>query len=172
MVELIPKEEERSWLQNIFFFVSLGVLAISIVTFFVFKNRAAKTEEAVAVLNQRLVVGPSEEERVLEQEVLAFKKRIEDFAVLASQRKDALPALPFLELSAHPNVVFTSFRLDVSKNTLGLTGATDSFRHLAEQVAIFQDSANIDTLELSKVALQGGQVTFALDIAFKEQFFK
>ena len=174
MVELIPKKIPKlpNWL-NILFYVSLLFLVLSITSYFVLNHFLEKSHANVAELNQVLETLESSENLSLREEVLGHQKRIKDFSYLMSGHLKSSNVFTFLEQACHPRVRFDKFDLDSRKATLKVSGTTQSFETLGQQLIILRKEALVENVTLSRLSMgRGGGVSFDLSISLKPQALK
>ena len=170
MVDIIPKQQETE-LSSIVLTIAVAVLIIAVGSFGVFfllKERSeGKLEEATA----SLIEGKSSEQVRLESEILQTKTKLEDFSVLAIEKKNIAPFFAFVEENAHPGVVFSQLALNPRENKAVLDGEIQSFRNLQEQINLFREEGSGE-VALTSISLgEAGQVRFVLSILFSQSFF-
>ncbi len=174
MVEIIPKREERTPpAVNILFIASLLLAAAVAGGFFILKSLQEQKRVSIQKLEQQLLADPSPEQKQLEDDVLGFKQKLGDFKVLADGRRTPLPLFSFLETSVHPAVIFTGLAVNLEKNEILLSGETDTFKHLDEQILLLRNKSEIKDLHLTKIELgDRGGVKFSVDLSFPVEFTK
>ena len=169
MVEIIPKQklEYPLWTQALFFGSMLFLLVV-IGGFFLTLSLQGRAQKALESIQGVLAQGKTPEEARLEQSIFRYRDKFNDFASLATERNDVRPVFEFLEAYTHPRVVFTTLNLEPTVRALKLVGATQDFRTLQEQMAIFQNREELGGLAISNIVLgEKGQVVFQLEIALK-----
>lgn len=174
MVEIIPRREERNPpIVNALFIASLLLAAAAAGGFFILKNLQERQRTAIQTMEQRLLAEPSSEQKQLEEDVLGFKQKLDDFKVLADGRRTPLPLFSFLETSVHPAAAFTGLTVDLEKSKIFLAGETDTFRHLDEQILLLRHKSEIQNLQLEKIQLgERGRVEFSVSLVFPAEFTK
>ena len=174
MVEIIPKREERTPpAVNILLVASLLLAGAVAGGFFILKSLQEQKRVSIQELEQQLLAEPSSEQKQLEDEVLGFKQKLDDFRVLADGRHTPLPLFSLLETSVHPAVAFTGLVVNLEENKILLAGETDSFRHLDEQILVLRNKSEIKDLHLAKIKLgDQGRVEFSVDLSFPAEFTK
>ncbi|MDO8474200.1 MAG: hypothetical protein Q7S62_01535 [bacterium] len=164
MVEIIPKQklEYPVWTQALFF-GSMLFLLVAIGGFFLTLQLQGRAQKELERIQGVLAQGKTPEEVLQEQSIFRYKDKFNDFASLAAERNDVRPVFEFLEAYTHYRVVFTTINLEPKLRTLKLVGATQDFRTLQEQMAIFQNREELTGLTLSNIVLgEKGQVVFQL----------
>ena len=174
MVEIIPRREERiPPIVNVLFIVSLVLAVVAAGGFFILKNLQEQRRGSIQNMEQRLLAEPSADQKQLEEDVLGFKQKLDDFKVLADGRRTPLPLFAFLETSVHPAAVFTGLTVNLEKNKILLAGETDSFKHLDEQILLLRRKSEVQDLQLEKIQLgEQGRVEFSVGIMFPPEFTK
>ncbi len=172
MVEIIPKREVSSHpIVNYLFLASLMTAVLVVAAFFLLQTLQQRTRSKVQELEQRLLAEPTADQKELEEEVLGFKQKLEDFEALAISRRTPLPLFSLLETSIHPSVVFTGLSINLEQNRVLLFGETDSFKHVDEQILLLRTKPEVLQLQLAKIELgERGRAEFALDLELPEVF--
>jgi hypothetical protein len=173
MVEIIPKPEVKTslWL-NILFYFSCGLLLLCLLSIFLLNLIQKKTilliRDLETVLSQNRI-----EAEPLEKEVLPQQKRIDDFAKILINRRRPTNFFLFLEKFTHPRIQFTEVNLDLAESKVGLSGRSESFLVLGQQVSIFERQKEVKKVNLSKLAIakEGGAV-FSLSLNLDPELFK
>jgi hypothetical protein len=168
-VTIIPKQkfEYPLWTQALFVGSIVFLLAV-IGGFFLLAQLQGRAQRELERVQGVLAQGKTSEEMRLEQSVFRYRDKFNDFAELAAARTDARPVFEFLEQYTHSRVVFTTLNFEPKLRTLKLVGATQDFRTLQEQMAIFQNKEELAALTLSNIVLgEKGLVLFQLDMGFQ-----
>lgn len=173
MVEIIPKsfEEIPAWQRILLYFLIFLVIAI-IIIYFLLGNLQKKSETYFQSLEERLSKEKAPQIAELKEENLDYKKRIEDFSLLFENHILNKKFFDFIEDKSHPKVSFSEVDLNSKSSQASLSGLTDSFLSLGQQVLIFREDELIEDLILSNVSIgKTGGVEFDLNIFFKEELF-
>jgi hypothetical protein len=173
-IEITPKPASKlSALLNDLFYFSLVLVLISISIFFVlnyYQNKASKTLQD---LETTLIKGKTQQDVVLEKEILGYQKKINDFSSLIVSHKNIPKFFSVFEKIAHPKVEFTKFILNAENFRLILSGKTGSFQFVDQQILIFKKENLIKDFTLSKLFIdKDGKVEFSFDILLNRQIFK
>ncbi|MDP3794218.1 MAG: hypothetical protein Q8R07_05745 [Candidatus Uhrbacteria bacterium] len=143
-------------------------LLVVIGGFFLTLQLQGRAQKELERIQGVLAQGKTPEESRLEQSVFRYRDKFNDFSTIAAERNDARPVFEFLEAYTHPRVVFTTLNLEPKVRALKLVGATQDFRTLQEQMAIFQNREELTGLTLSNIVLgEKGQVIFQMGMEFK-----
>ena len=174
MIEIIPKPAPKTPLwQNILFYVSLSLLVISVICYFGLSHFQKKSFQTLKALDQEMAAKQTSEDKALEAEVISYKKKIGDFSVLLSQHQMASKFFGAFEKMVHPRVWFSDFNLDLEKCKVTVSGSTDSFWTLGQQLLIFKRQPLIKEVNLSGVSIgTEGDIRFAFNLLFSPKIFK
>jgi len=173
VIQIIPKQRERSsFLANTLFYFSLILLLSVAVSYFVLNNFQQKAENDIGLLEAQLAAAEASPEAVLEKEVLNYQKKINDFSSLLSSHRYSSQIFPLIESVTHPKVVFSDFSLELAKGIVTLSGITDSFQTLDQQLTILKGEKLIKTAEVSDIVLEeDGRISFNLNLVPNQQIF-
>lgn len=168
MVEIIPKQrQEYPFFIQILFFGSIALLPAAVGAFFLLLSLEGKTKTALEKVEELLAQGKTAQEVSLETAIFRYRDKFNDFSSFVEDKHDVRPVFAFLERYTHPQVVFTTFTVEPSIQTVQLVGATTTFRTLQEQMAIFQNRQELTGLNLANIVLgEKGQVVFQLEMKF------
>ncbi len=173
MVEIIPKEAFKpSRGLNILLYFAIFLLFLSAGAYFALNNFLQKAENNVASLESEISQIMTPEKVALEQEVLSSKSEIDRFANLINQHLQTSAIFEIIQRSTHPRVWFTKFDLDSRQKTFSLTGETENFETLGQQILIIQNEEAISTVNLDTVSsTKDGKVEFVLSLSLKPDAF-
>lgn len=174
MVEIIPKsfEEIPSW-QRILLYSLVFLLIAVIVSLFLLTNFQKESESYLKTLKERLLEEGAPKVAELEEEILDYKKKIEDFSSLFENHILNTKFFDFIENKVHPQVFFSEINLDSKNSSLNLNGVTDSFLSLGQQISVFRKEELIKELVLSNISIsEKGGIEFNLTISFEEELFR
>jgi Tfp pilus assembly protein PilN len=174
MVEIIPKkvDETPSW-QKILFYVLVLVAVLLIITYFVLFYLQNQAEVTLSSLEARLQEVRDPEVSKMEAKVISYKKKVDDFAPFLNTHIMNSNFFNFLERNAHPQVVFKDLSLNADIGRVTLSGKTDNFLSLGQQLAVLDESPMVKNLVLSHVSLNDkGGVDFNLNLLLDENIFR
>ncbi len=173
VIQIIPKQQERSLsLANILLYFSLILLITVAASYFILNNFWQKTEKDIESLDKELAAADASPEAALEKVVLNYQKKINDFASLLASRKYSSQIFPLIESITHPKVAFSDFSLEISRGGITLSGITDSFQTLDQQLVIFKNEKLIKEANLSSISFKSdGRVSFNFDLVFDPKIF-
>lgn len=174
MVEIIPKPTAKfpPW-QNILYYLSVVLLIAGILTFFTLNHFIKKTETELKALEETLTKEKTAEEIALEKTVFDYQKKIQDFFVLINQHRYSWKFFDFFQGVCHPQVWFPKFTLNLKEYRVLVSGQTDSFSILAQQLLILQEEEKILGVELPQVSIgKEGKIDFLLNLSFDPKIVK
>jgi hypothetical protein len=174
MVEIIPKPEAKLpiW-QNIFLYLSFGLLLMAVLAYFILNVYLDRAETTSKNLEETLAKEKTAEEIALEEEVLDCQRRIGDFSKLIDQHLFSSKFFEFIEKNSHPQVWFSKLDLNPKEGKANLTGETDNFVVLYQQLQILRINPSVKNLNLVGIAIgKEGRVNFGLNLNFDPSLFK
>jgi hypothetical protein len=171
-IQIIPKSEEKQpfWLNFLFYF-SLLLVVLAVSSYFLLghlKNKAEKRYDDLVLQLSQTATG---EEKSLEKQIFETKKKVDNFSLLLNNHKYASQAFPLIEKLTHPDVFFSSFQMNVSTGEVMLTGVTENFQTLAQQIAALKGEKDISSLELSGLSSENGKISFTLNFILSQEVF-
>jgi len=176
MVEIIPKPEPVRKLppwQNIIFYFSIGLILLVIVAYFVVDIYLDKAETKLEERKKELAQTGTAEEIALERELINYEKKIQKFSTLIDQHLFSSKTFEFIEKNTHPEAWFSRLTLDPKKGEVNLSGDTESFVTLHQQVRILRASPSVKTLNLAGIAIgKEGRITFVISLILDPGLFK
>lgn len=174
MVDIIPKETPKtSKTLNFFFYFSIFIFILAITGYFVLNASLNKNKNTVQALDQEIKQIMTEERVELEKEIIFIKEKIDKFSLLVNNRSIARPVFEIIERSTHPQAWFTDFSFETKESKLSLSGETQNFITLWQQIFIFQQEEKINRLELVNFSInEKGLINFEADLYFNPDIFK
>jgi len=174
MVEIIPKpiEQAAQW-EKVLLYVLMFLVVVLTISYFLLAN----LEERSGVYNQELEIkiaqGRTTQRISLEEESFEQKKKIETIFPFLEAHTLSLEFFEFLESKTHPRIFFSKLNLNTEESKAILTGTTDSFSTLDQQLLVFNQDSLVEDLLLTAASLnkQGG-VDFNLEIYLNKNFFQ
>ena len=166
-IEIIPKAvvKKPSAVNYLYYFA----VAFLIGSFFIWftLNQMVKSSNVALEKIEKSLAEEKTAKKTLEDEVLSYKEKLDDFSLIFNSHKMNTRFFEFLESITHPKVFFSNFSLDSSKTKASFSGKTDSFKSLGQQILILKEQKNIKELVLSKVSLgKEGGIEFSIDFYF------
>lgn len=173
-IEIIPKEitKPSRWQITLLYF-SIFLLLVAILGYFALNYYfIKKADQEFQRLNDELTKARTPERVAIEKEVLDYQEKIEDFSSLILGYKKSSNFFDFIESITHPKVSFSELNLNPTTNQAGLSGRTDSFQALGEQLLIFQNAELIRSLTLSGIGVrEEGKIDFNFNLSLDPILF-
>lgn len=173
-IEIIPKKTEAKLpAVNILFYLSLILLIIFVLSYFVlgyFQKKSAKTLQNIEdIISQK----ETSEAKALKKKIFGYQEKIEVVASLLTSHQLSRNFFTRLEDLSCPKVFFSNLDLDVGKSQVSLSGQTESFEALGQQLLIFKKGEFIKDVNLTKVSIgKEGEIEFTIELSFDPQIFK
>jgi len=174
MVEIIPKPIEKvpSYQKKLFYFF-LFLFFFLIISYFILTSLQQKSETLLSDLTESISQGKTSQIIALEKEIINYQRKIENLFPLFENHKLSSRFFEFLETNTHPRVFFSQITLNSQDSLANLSGQTDSFFTLGQQLAIFEGKAEVTNLNLTKVSIgRGGKIEFSFNLSFNPNFLK
>lgn len=174
MVEIIPKPAQKLPLwQNILFYLSISLLAASLLSFFLFERSLRGAESSLKNLEETLTREKTPQEASLEKEILTWQKKVKNFSRLFSQHLYPSEAFEAVEGISHPEVWLKQVSLDSSEAKVTVSGETESFTTLSQQLLLLEREPKVKNFTLAALSIgRRGKVDFTLNISFDPSVFK
>ena len=154
-----------TWASAIIFLAMVGLFG------FYYFQASSLESKAKAKESDYLAIN-TPENREIEARVSEISQRLEKFSQAFSNHKFSYIIFDFLGSFCHPNVSFSDMNLTLSTGAVSLTGQTNSYKSLSEQILILKNEEEISALDVSDVALnKEGAVTFGLNFLIDPTFF-
>jgi hypothetical protein len=181
-IEVAPQKEEKPLWQTLLFYFSFTLLILSLVSFLVLKYYFVPdftkkiTDIDAQIARQSQSVENGKTIGSMEAEVKAAETKIEDFKTIYQENLKASKFFREFESSVHPKVYFTSLSLTLKPDEphAVLSGQTESFQSLIQQIEIFQNKTNfIKNFDVSNVGMaEEGGVGFSFTLNLQPSIFK
>jgi len=172
---LIPKPKEGEGfakILNILFYISLSLILVFLIIFFLLNNAVQKSTKFLENQEQTLIAQRTPEQLELEKKILNFQQKIGDFNVLFNQHRFLANAFSILEKLTHSKVWFSDFQLTPQTGSIALVGEANSFQNLAEQILILKGNENIRETNLSGARINPkGNIEFNLQLTLSPDVF-
>lgn len=174
-IEIVPKEVIKPvpW-QNILLYFFIFLLLVSIAGYFALDYYfVEKAQQELQELEIKISEAKTPQQIALEEEILDYREKIEDFSSLFLNHKKNSNFFNSFEKVTHPKIFFSELNLNTKLNQVKLSGRAESFRVLGEQLLIFRNTEFIENLSLSDVAIgKEGEIQFTFNLVFNPNLFK
>lgn len=173
MVEIIPKEAPKpSKGLNILFYFVIFLLIFAIGGYFALNNFLQKADKELASLKLNITEVMTPEKIALEKEILSFKDKIDMFSYLIEQHLESSKVFGIIQKVTHPKVWFSNFDFNSRQKTLKVSGKTQNFESLGQQLIILENEETIDNVDLETISIsKEGGIEFNLSLSFKPDAF-
>jgi len=173
MVEIIPKQIRKTPLwQDILFYSSLIILILSVVIYFMLGNFLKNSSQTRDLLKNEAERKKTEEEQKLEDMVIGYQRKIEEFSKLIENYQQTSNIFDFLQKFSHPKVWFSKLEVSRGENQLLLGGSTENFEVLGQQFLIFKNNPLIKNISLANISItKDGKIEFNLRLRLDPQLF-
>ncbi len=172
-IEITPKQKIKIpiWVIIIGILCVILVLAFLASYFYLYRSVKRMSQE---IEEKNLVTLPLEKAiGKKEGEIFPISQKIDDFNELLSGHKKPLKIFEFLERTSLPNVLFSTFDFTFEKGELTISGQTDNFVTIEQQVLILKQEPLVKNLNLSGLSMsEEGGINFTLSLTFDSQIFK
>ncbi len=170
MVDVASKRPEV-FLENAAFYLSFFLLAIIIGAFFYMRYSNSQKNAELDVLAEQEMKMRTEEQKVLEGNVLSARRRLVDFSKIMANRKSAARFFDRLESLVAQGVYFSACELDFSKMSAALTGHGKTFSDVGRQAMKFEAAGDVlESSAFGKIAAsETGGIDFTADILFEPE---
>lgn len=175
VIQIAPKEKIRISVLTIIGGVVCFFLAAFLASaYFYFDLNISKMNERI---NQKQAqLGPIEKTiQEKEQELIPIKEKIDSFEILISQHRTSSDVYGFLERNSLPKVWFSDFEFGLEEKMVIVSGQTDSFITLEQQMSVLKNNQAdfLESLKLRKVEVgEKGVINFEIEFIFKTQLLK
>jgi hypothetical protein len=175
MVEIIPRPKPKiPFWQNILLWLAIALFIASILSYFISDSSQKKASQNLQDLEALLAKEKTVKEITsLEKEIFGCQKKIEDFFKILNSHQLSSNLFKFIESQTHPKVRWLSFNLKTQTLTVSLSGQTQNFQTLNQQISILKKEGLINEINLSNIKLgEGGEISFDLNFSFDQKILK
>jgi len=172
-IEIVPKKgvEVPSWQNHLLYFL-IFLLIILVAGYFTLNYFTKKSEQKLQDVEATIKKARTDERVKLESELKELREKIDDLAPLLLSHKKTSNFFVTLEKNTHPKVFFVDLNFDTKSSSVELSGQTDDFITLGQQLLIFQKSPTFQNLKLSKVEInKEGKIKFTFNFSLNPQLF-
>jgi len=173
-IEIIPKPPgKQSLAPNFLLYIMIALLAAAVIIYFTLGNFVDSLNKTLADLKKGIENESTPERLNLEKEILKNKTKIDDYAVIINTHQFNSKFFKLLEDITHPKIYFTKMDLDLKSWKVALTGESDDFVAVGQQVIILQNAEGFNSVNLTKAGLNDkGKVDFSLELFFDPKILK
>lgn len=171
-IEITPQPKIKTPIWTITLLVVDFLLFTGLLTtYFYFESSSKKLTELLKKSPQEVFL--EEQIKQKEIELTLDEERINTFGTLVSSHRNTVKLFDLLEKICLPDVWFSKFGFDYSQETVGVSGQTDNFVSLGQQIDILKKEPLFKNVSLTGVKLgKEGEVEFSLLLQFNPQVFQ
>jgi len=150
--------------------VALIIAALAYFGLYFYQNMLEKRGLEIDVLLEEQRTDQMEE---IERVVTEKGEKINSFTGLLNAHKKNSEFFKFFQGVCHPKVFFSSISLNAEEGKVDLSGTTESFRTLGQQISILRKENIINNVHLSGLSLgKTGDIGFSLSFSVYPGIFK
>lgn len=172
MVEIIPqaKAGRPGWVNALLAAALVFLLAVALMPIF-FGTSVGNIESEKEDVNRRIADLDTEANRMLVDEVEAYRVQLANFADNLARRHRISRVLILLEETVHPETIFDGFQISVKDGTVRAEMLSESYRAIGEQLLVFNRDARIKRVAASNYRRieegeRAGSIVFNLVLDF------
>ena len=159
------------WMDVIFYFV-ISLLVATIFCYLIFLVKDGMIKKQISDVTASLKTVGTEQQKQHEAEVINYKGKINDFALLLKNHEFASNVFAFMQSQTMPNVWFSQFSLDQKNNAVQLSGESDSIDAFSRQVDAFENNKYIKDMGTINSSLgQSARIAFNLGVVMNSAIF-
>jgi hypothetical protein len=174
MVGIIPKEDAKySKGSKFLFYFAIFLLISSVASYFLIDFFLEEAKSEISSLEMNLAEIMSPEKISLEKEILAYKKDIDNISYLMGRHLKASKIFEIIEKTTHPQVWFKEFTLSPDLGEFIISGESENFEILGQQLLIFEEEEELNEVNLGKALINNeGKIDFVLFALFNPDILK
>jgi hypothetical protein len=159
------------WLDVIFYFV-ISLLIATIICYFIFSIKIYFQNKKIKDLEAAMATIGTEQQKVYEEKIFDFQKKINDFAILLGEHKISSNVFSFIEQYTLSNVWFNKFNMNEEGLEVNLSGEAETTEALSRQISILEENQYIKKINLLNSGTgEGGKINFNLTLLLEPQIF-
>ncbi len=166
------RNKQSRWIDVIFYSV-FALLIATVLCYGFFAFRVYFQNQQINELDKKILAYNTVQQKAYEKEVLDYKKKIDDYAIIINSHKISSNVFNFIEKKTLPNVWFSNLNVSEVANEIDLSGESENMKALSSQVQIFEESKdyikNITVLD-SHIA-EHGKINFNLRLSLDPKIF-
>jgi hypothetical protein len=154
------------------FYSAVFFLIFSILGYLMTNVFLQKAHEEKSDLETKLDEMMTTEKKELEEEITLLKNKINEFSFLLDNQLQSSKIFEFTQRITHPQVWFSNFSLNSERGVLDISGKTQNFETLGQQIFILEDEPVIEKVSLDSFSInEEGKIDFELSLSFEPDFF-
>lgn len=171
-IEIVSKRKLKVPPLMLFLAIACVIIAVVLVSTYLFftislrrmNKEIQDKEQATIILTQTIMEK--------EAEIIPLRNKISNYGLLINIHKSPFDIFKILENNSLPMVWFSGFEFNAEEGQAFLSGYTDSFETLEQQVSVLKKEPLLTGITLSNVSMaEEGGINFSLQLSFKEEVF-
>jgi len=172
-IEIAPVKKETDLKENLILIFAIIILLVFSGIYFYLNSVFIQKQSDLNTLNNQLSGLAGSDVKAKEDELAIAGKYIADFKILFENNPKVSGFFSSFSRWTHPKVSYTGFTFDVPTRKVSMSGKTNGFQNIMQQIAILKKETTIESYEISNVNLASdGSVTFNLDVVLKPEVLK
>jgi len=165
------KDKKFWWMDIVFYFaISMLIAVVFCYLIFIIKNNIQRSQ--IKEEEAKIAEVASEQQKIDEEEVILYKKKIGDFADLLENHEFSSHAFIFIEQHTLADVWFKNINMDEKNRKLQLAGETANMEALSRQVAVFEKNEYVEKIDLLNSSLtDSASINFNLSLILNQEIF-
>ena len=167
-----PEQSPTRWPWKILTF-SLVVFFVAVVFYFglsfgyksFLQSQITQTDKEFETLAQSI---PEIEQKAL----IDFYAQLGNLQKILNNHTLGSKLFSFIEQNTNKKVYYTNLSLNTFNNDLSLTGRTDSYETLAQQLQAFELAQGVTKININQADAKAGEVNFRVTLKFAKNTFK
>ncbi|MCP6718315.1 MAG: hypothetical protein KJI70_02140 [Patescibacteria group bacterium] len=173
MVDIIPRPVEQAgkW-QKTLFYLLIFIVIVLIIIYFLLANLIQNSQVYSEELGIKITQGRTQERIELEEENIYYKNKIEAIAPFLNAHVLSSKFFDFLSAKTHPRIFFSKINLTAKEVRIALSGSTDSFSTLDQQLTALNEELLVEDVVLTNTSInKAGGIDFDLEISLNKKMF-
>ena len=166
-------KNKDSLLVNTVFYFSCAILIVIIFGYLALEVKVYIQNQGIDEINKRMVGYSLYQQRIDENSIIDYKKKIDDFSLIIKNHKVSSNVFNFIEENTMSNVWFYNFDMSQSTYEIKLSGEAENIETLSDQIQTFENNKdnvkNINVLN-SRVDANG-KIRFLLSISLNPEIY-
>jgi len=155
------------------FYISSILLAAVVFGYFIFNFEVQLKNQKIETINSKSLNLSAGEGQTLNKKLLAYKNKIDDFAVILENHKITSNVLDFMEKNTLSNIWFSSFNMKGEVYEINLSGESANMEALSQQVKVFEENLDYvkDISVLDSQSNSSGKINFTISLSLDPEIF-
>ena len=166
-------KNKDSLLVNTVFYFSCAILIVIIFGYLALEVKVYIQNQGIDEINKRMVGYSLYQQRIDENSIIDYKKKIDDFSLIIKNHKVSSNVFNFIEENTMSNVWFSNFDMSQSTYEIKLSGEAENIETLSDQIQTFENNKdNVKNINvLNSRADANGRIRFLLSISLNPEIY-